>query len=189
MAITEQEQQIILAAITAAASEPVDPNFPLTSEERVIEKVTQFNSMLSEKSRVVKKLRALTGQNGAEIKHISGVVLGVRKEASSQRGVIFLKTEPHERWNPRGIEIARTERLDSDGLALKMARELRELVGHRIVATVEVRMVSDYKVRVLSHYTVTGRDQHYYSEQGYAEARNIVSAEFSRMTNAKQIER
>ncbi|MGP5048049.1 hypothetical protein [Glutamicibacter ardleyensis] len=189
MAITDREQQIIMSAIAASANEPNDPDNPLTAEERVIEKISQFSSMLNEKSKVVQKIRALNGQDGTEIKHISGVVLGVRKEASSTRGILFLKTEPHERWNKRGIEIARTERMDSSGLALKISRELRELVGHKIVATVEVRMAGDFKVRVLSHYTVTGRDPHFYSQAGYEEARNIVNGELAKMTSAKQLGR
>lgn len=189
MPITDQEQQIIMSAIAASANEPVDPNNPLTVEEKVMEKVAQFNTMLSEKSKVVRMLRTLNGQDGTEIKHISGVVLGVRKEASSTRGVLFLKTEPHPDWNKRGIEIARTERMDSSGLALKMARELRNLVGHKIVATVEVRMTNSFKVRVLSHYTVNGTDPHFYTPQGYDEARRIVEGEFSRMTEQRQLGR
>ncbi|MGP4994607.1 hypothetical protein [Glutamicibacter ardleyensis] len=189
MPITEQEQQIILSAITASANEPVDQNNPLTAEERVIEKVTQFNAMLNENSKVVKKLRALNGQDGTELKHIAGVVLGVYREASSTRGIVVLKTEPHERWNPRGIEIARTERMDSSGLGLKLSRQLRELVGHKVVLTVEVRMAKEYKVRVVSHYSVVGRDEYFSSQQGFAEAQQISRQEFQRVTEQKSLGR
>ena len=103
MGISEQEQQIILSAINASANEPFDPNYPLTSEEKVIEKITLFNSMLDENSPAVKHLRSLNGQNGSEVKRISGVILGVFKEQTSSRGIVVFKTEPHEHWNKRGI--------------------------------------------------------------------------------------
>ncbi|MGP5265213.1 MULTISPECIES: hypothetical protein [Glutamicibacter] len=178
MGISEQEQQIILSAINASANEPFDPNYPLTSEEKVIEKITLFNSMLDENSPAVKHLRSLNGQNGSEVKRISGVILGVFKEQTSSRGIVVFKTEPHEHWNKRGIEIARTERMDGSGLALKMARQLRELVGHRVVATIEVRMAGNFKVRVIHQYNVIGRDDYYGTGQGYQEAINLGRREF-----------
>ncbi|MGP5015099.1 hypothetical protein ACTXJX_14950 [Glutamicibacter ardleyensis] len=182
MTITEQEQQIILSAINASAMEPHDPQYPLTIEEKVIEKITLFNSLLNENSPAVKHLRSLNGQNGSEIKHISGVILGVFKEQSSSRGIVVFKTEPHERWNKRGIEVARTERMNDSRLALKMAHQLRNHIGYKVVATIEVRKAGDFKVRVIHNFTVVGRDDYYGQGIGFAEAKSLGRQEYQRIT-------
>lgn len=151
MAVSDAE--IILAAIQAAG--PVNGD-PAGWDARV-------NSMAG-------KIAVLTGEKSSVIKTIEGIrnakvfpahIVGVRKEASSTRGVVtvFTGTDRDNSKNgvPQGCEQFRTERTDSpEGLA--MAREVRDLIGHHVLVWIQVEDVpgKDFKVRVVRNVQSLG---------------------------------
>jgi len=138
---TDQEA-IVLAAIAAAGPAADDPE---SWSSRVAELSAMVAAMLTPQSDQMRRAAAVVAS-----KVFTAELRSVRREMSSDRVVIELRTNP-TKFHPDGVELARTERLDSGGRAL--ARRCRELVGHRVKVWVEVQEISGgaKKVRVLQH--------------------------------------
>ncbi|MEH0110587.1 hypothetical protein V6N00_12825 [Tersicoccus sp. MR15.9] len=83
-------------------------------------------------------------------KPVMGVLLYVTKEASSTRGFIGLKTR-ESKWAKDGIETARTERTDTSPEALEFCRQLRALIGHRVLVRIDMQEYDGGKLRVAQH--------------------------------------
>jgi len=137
---TDQEA-IVLAAIAAAG--PADD--PESWSSRVAELSAMVAAMLSPSSSQMRRAASV-----AASKVFTAELRSVRREASSDRVVVELRTNP-TKFHPDGVELARTERLDSGGRAL--ARRCRDLVGHRVKVWIEVQEISGgaKRVRVLQH--------------------------------------
>jgi hypothetical protein len=135
--------QIVLASVSAAG--PVGDDLAAWNES-VSDMAARITAMCSPTSSIAKIVAGV-----ANSKVFTATVMEIKKESSSTRGLVTLKTRP-SKFHEDGIEQARTERTDSpDGLA--MARRLRGLVGHRVAIWVEVEEINDgaNKVRVVRH--------------------------------------
>lgn len=138
-------QQIILAAVNAAG-ERYEDETPQQYEARVVAEARRIKVMTSPQSRVSRAIDILD-----ECKVFPAVIEDIKKEASSTRGLVLLRTRP-SKHSPDGKETVRTERTDNpEGYA--MAMTLRKLIGHRVLLWVELEAVGDgsTKVRVLRH--------------------------------------
>ena len=139
-----EKNQIVIAALNAAGPVGEDAD---EWNIRLLELAGQFTAMLSPTSAISKVIESVSAS-----KVFTGVVLEIKKEASSTRGLITLKTRVSEH-SPDGTEQVRTERTDSP-FGLSMARRVRALIGHRVVVWVEVQTMSNgssNKVRVITH--------------------------------------
>jgi hypothetical protein len=118
--------------------------------------------MLNDNSDVARSIAML-----ADCKNFTGTILGVQKEASSTRGFIAFKTV-ESKFSPDGIEVARTERTDSNDEAKAFASRLRkELIGHRVLVWIEMQETkSGQKVRILQHVQDLGLDPEFDPEEG-----------------------
>lgn len=97
-----------------------------------------------------------------DTKVILGTLLLVDVEESSQRGVLFLKSDKkHERWNKDGKEHARTERIDGKGVGLPILKDAGKLIGHKVALTVEVQVSDSGKNRVITRIADRGIDEAY----------------------------
>lgn len=140
---TTTRQQITLAAIAATGPDTGDDSNGLSWPQRVAETATRIVAMLGEQSEVS---RAIAQVEAA--KTFPATVVSIRKETSSTRGVVTLRTRPSER-HPDGLEEARTERTDQP-LGRAMAKRLTALRGHRVMVWLEVETIGgDRKVRVV----------------------------------------
>jgi hypothetical protein len=146
-----EKNQIVIAAVNAAG--PVGEDAEAWNG-RVLELASQFTAMLAPNSTVSK---VIDGVNNSKV--FTGTVLEIKKEETSTRGLITLKTKVSEH-SPDGTEQVRTERTDSP-LGLSMARRVRALVNHRVVVWVEVQTMknSTNKVRVITHIEDLGLDE------------------------------
>lgn len=151
-----------LLAAAAVMAGPEDEGW----EQRVMESARKLKVMSSPGSRMMKMLAEFDGvsEDGSQmkIKHFTGVVLGIKREESSTRGVVSLYTGTDRNPRPHpitkvatpGVEHVRTERTDSktDTIAKDLANHIsRDLIGHRVNCTVKLESVKgkDYNVRVL----------------------------------------
>lgn len=82
----------------------------------------------------------------------------IAKEHSSTRGVVTLHTGTER--SDDGNEQIRTERTDNP-VGLAMAKQVKDLVGHKVVVWVEVEQTKNgqSKVRVLRHVEDRGVDR------------------------------
>lgn len=135
--------QIILASV--ASTGPVGDD-PTDWQVRVAETAARITAMCSESSPV-----SVAVEGVERSKVFTAVVEAVRKEQSSTRAVVTLKTRPSQ-FHPDGLEEARSERTDNP-VGLAMARRLVSLRGHRVALWVEVESTSSgsSKVRVVRH--------------------------------------
>jgi hypothetical protein len=137
------KNQIVIAAVGAAG--PVGDDRAAWSD-RVVEMAAQITAMSSPNSDVMTTIDSVSNA-----KVFTATLLEIKKEQSSTRGLLTLKTRVSEH-SPDGTEQARTERTDTrQGIA--MARRCRALVGHRVAVWVEVQTMknSTNKVRVIAH--------------------------------------
>lgn len=160
---------IIIAAVTAAGPVPAlldedgrpvlnTRNKPVLdraawslSVEQLATTITALTAPTSSLSKVVNAV--------AEAKVFTGTVLGCKKESSSTRGIVTLKTRVSDH-HPDGTEVARTERTDNPA-GKAMAQMFRnDLVGHKVVVWVQVEQMagSTNKVRVIRHVEDLGVD-------------------------------
>lgn len=101
-------------------------------------------------------------ENVEDTKTVLGTLLLVDVEESSQRGVLFLKSDKaHERWNPLGKEHVRTERIDGKKVGLPILKEAGTLIGHKVALTVEVQVSDSGKNRVVVRISDRGVDENY----------------------------
>ena len=135
--------QIILAAVGAVGPVGDDQSEWMLSVQDMAARIA---AMCTPNSTVA---RAVVGVANSKV--FTGVVQGIKKEASSTRGVVTLQGKP-SKFHEDGIETARTERTDT-AAGMAMARRIRRLVGHRVVVWVEVEPIRDgaSKSRVIRH--------------------------------------
>lgn len=154
MELTDQQRiDIILASVNAVNAESkTDDNVPF--EAKVAMKASTITAMVDPRSNISKVVQGV-----AKAKAFTGIVLGIRKEQSSTRGIVTLKTgttAEHKGCDP-GTEEARTDRTDNP-VGKAMANHIRTLVGHRIAIRIEVEEYDapnvsggKGKVRVIRH--------------------------------------
>lgn len=137
-----QRTQIILAAVSAAGPSDGDES---AWSDRVSALAASITAMTDERSSVS---AVVEGVSNAKV--FTATVLGGKKEASSNRWVVSMKTKPST-FHPDGLEDARTERAENGGLA--MANRVRGLVGHKVAIWIEVQTYDNGsgKVRVIRH--------------------------------------
>lgn len=134
------------------------------SEDAVAAEVTRILNGVSTGSPIVYAFDSFEkrAEGIADTKTILGTVIHVDVEESSQRGVIFLKSESaHEKWNPLGKENVRTERIDGKEIGLPLVREASKLIGHKVALTVNVEETPNGKVRVAQRVSDRGVDAEY----------------------------
>lgn len=146
--MTDETTAIVCAAVTAAGPVGDDPNLWAA---KVHDYAAQIAAFTREHSTVA---RTVTGVRDAKVFYAD--ITAVEREPTSNRAVIHLRCEP-SRWHEDGMEVARTERLDSPDGQLTGLRA-RGLIGHRVLAFVEVQTTSDgtKNVRVLRHVIDAG---------------------------------
>ncbi|WP_422759091.1 hypothetical protein [Paenarthrobacter sp. C1] len=156
---TKERNDIILGAV--AMTGPVGDN-QAEWAARLKTNAKSLTLMLNDNSDVARSIAML-----ADCKNFTGTILGVQKEASSTRGFIAFKTA-ESKFNPDGIETARTERTDSDEEAKAFASRLRnELTGHRVLVWIEMQETKNgQKVRILQHVQDLGPDPDFDPEEG-----------------------
>lgn len=201
MSITND--QIILAAITAAGARPDAPvkaDFPgdpeayaaalarfeqqkNTYDQKVKESARDIKVMLSDRSAVTRQLTALDkamDENSTDGKVFIGTVTEVRLEQRSTRAVITLFTGTSMEFDgiAPGHETVRTERTDNpDGRA--MARSAQLLIGHRVTAYVELEQLANNKnkkSRVIRHLEDLGVDARWDAETRSMTASPVAAA-------------
>ena len=161
-------KDIIVAAVNAAG--PI----PLAEDGKTLDKF-KWNQTIAQ---AAVDIAVLTNSNSPVAKRLAmlntckkfvATIQGVRKEASSTRGIVVVKAKPGPR-TPDGIEMARTERTDSNPETAAFANHLRTLVGHRVLMWIEMQDMSDGsgKVRVLQHVEDLGLDEKFDAEEAQA---------------------
>lgn len=120
---------IILSAISAAG--PADSEGWSAEVNDLAAKITAMTAPDSDLSKVV------NGVHNAKV--FTGDVIGIRKEASSSRGIVTLKTGTTytKPGLPEGYEEARTD-VTYNPAGKRMANRLRSLIGHKVAVWVEV---------------------------------------------------
>ncbi|OZB85394.1 MAG: hypothetical protein B7X32_03635 [Microbacterium sp. 13-71-7] len=120
--------------------------------------------VLSPESALRKKLAQLE-----DVKPVYGTLIGIDKEAGTDRGngtgpgrgIIYVKSmSTHPRWNPQGQEYSRSDLL-SNGAARDLMQSAKNLIGHRVLATVLVIVTDGGKVRELALLEDLGADKDY----------------------------
>ena len=169
---------IILAAIHSVP--PVTEPLRNKRDEIVATEAEVWQARVAEKARAIAVMTGPRSKVGHDIdvigwaseegndkaKIVSGTVLSINLESSSTRGLVQMKTKAHPQWAPNGVEEARTERTDT-AEGLMMAQRIRqELMGHRVLAFIEMQTVGDgtRKVRVIRHIEDLGIDEAVQSE-------------------------
>lgn len=161
-------KDIIVAAVNAAGPIPMAEDGKTPDKykwnQNVSAAAVDIAVLTSSNSPVAKKLAMLE-----TCKKFVGTIQGVRKEASSTRGLVVMKTKPSTR-TPDGIEMARTERTDSNPETAAFANHLRTLVGHRVLFWIELQEMADGggKVRVVQHVEDLGLDEQFDAEEAKA---------------------
>lgn len=154
--VNEHRLAVVCAAVTAAGPATDDP---VGWEQRVLDLAGTIAAWARDGSPASRVIDGV-----AAAKMFPGVVVKVERERSSTRALVTLRTRPSDH-HPDGIESCRSERTDSpDGLAL--ARQVQALIGHRVLAYVEVEQLSAGKaVRVLRHVVDLGLDHSSHEEE------------------------
>ena len=134
--------QIILAAVTATGPDDGAGDWAT----RVAMNASKIAAMTSSNSTVGRCVDQVS-----ECKVFPGVVESIRKEHSSTRGIVVLKTR-ESMHHPDGREEARTERTDNP-IGSAMAKRIQALRGHRVMVWVQLETIGsgDRKVRVIRH--------------------------------------
>jgi len=141
---------IILAAVAAVGPDEGDGTWVAQVEQ----KAAQVATLTSPDSSVAKTVNAVLAA-----KVFVGTVLSVKKEATSTRGLVIMKTRESQH-HPSGCESARTDRTDNPSGRL-MAKRLQALTFHRVRVWVEVEEINNgaSKVRVIRHVEDLGLDK------------------------------
>lgn len=136
------------AQVVIAASIIAGPN---ADEAAVTTQVRAIVSRLSEGSPSMNAFDEADKRDEAteKVKTFRGVILHVDKEVTSERAVIFLKTQP-SKYHPNGKEFARTERTDTPA-GKAVAKQAQALVGHQVQLSVGIEGTGEVKVRVIRH--------------------------------------
>jgi len=135
---------IVLSAFGAAG--------PGATDGEVIAQVSRITAMLQDGSPALAVFdrAAQRSELTVDTKAFPGTVLFVDLEESSQRPIVFLKTEPSD-YHPDAIEHFRLDRVDSnDATRVKaLAKEATGLVGHKVLVTIAVEKAGGKNVRIL----------------------------------------
>jgi len=166
------------AAATAQASADYDAAFAIYTDataaydQNVKASAREIKVMLGERSRIGAQLAALDkaldpDHDGGKV--FVGTIVGVTKEATSQRAqvTLFTGTDRTSDGVPAGCERVRTDRTDNlDGRAIARAAQL--LIGHRVTVYVELEAIrgGSTKVRVARHFEDNGVDADYDAATG-----------------------
>lgn len=138
--------QIIVAAVNAVGPAGDDSAKWMN---RVADMAAEITAMTDERSTVSKRVNGIAG---AVV--YTAVVLGGKKEESSNRFVIRLQAKPGD---ADSIEEIRTERIENGGL--EMAAKAKALVGHRVVIYKDMQPIKSQpgkSTRVLAHMVDLG---------------------------------
>ena len=102
---TDQKREIILAAITAAG--------PGADDGQVAAQITRILGLFEEGSAAVRAFERAEkrAELTTDVKGFVGELIYVDTEQSSNRPIVFLRTEV-SKYAPEGIEIVRMDRLD-----------------------------------------------------------------------------
>ncbi|XKH58619.1 hypothetical protein LG293_16335 (plasmid) [Citricoccus nitrophenolicus] len=161
--------QIILAAVNAAG--PKDPTNPELWDSAVMKNAKALAVKLSDRSPEAQAIQMLNGAS-----KFVATILAVKKEQSSQRGLVLLKTKVSENY-PLGVEPIRTERTDSDsGATNEFCKELRALTGHRVLIWMEHQSRGNKKFRIIQYVQDLGPDSEYDDEAGNALVQQYLAA-------------
>jgi hypothetical protein len=123
-------EQVILAAVSSLG--PVEAaDLPDLTAARVADIVALFDAD-SDAAKV------FAGLTSPDTKKVYGWVESVKPERSSNRAVITLVTKPHAKYNPDGVDKARSARLESP-YAKALANKAHKLIGHNVVVAIELQ--------------------------------------------------
>src|SRR5664279_4695556 len=100
----ELRTQIILAAVNSVGENKGDPG---EWQSNVRQAVVDITLMVSAKSPMVRLVDQIAGARA-----FRAIILDVKKEGSSQRGFVTMRTKP-SKFAVDGTETARTERMDN----------------------------------------------------------------------------
>lgn len=156
----EDTARISIVVAAANMAGPVG-NDQFAWNAKVLENATLLMEMAGEGSKLSKLINGM-----ANAKTFFGTVLSVRREESSTRGVVSLKTRP-SKFHPDGIEDARTDRTGSKDApegGRELAKLLTTLVGHRVQLWVELEVPANAEpgskgFRVIRHVKDLGVDK------------------------------
>jgi hypothetical protein len=142
---TEQKREIILTAAIIAG--------PNATDGEVSGQVTRILGLLDQGSPVSQAFKRAEERaaNTTDVKGFVGEIIFVDKEESSNRPIVFLRTQVSEQA-PEGIEFVRLDRLDSHNAdqVKALANQALQLVGHKVGVTVAIeKMSGGNKVRIL----------------------------------------
>lgn len=143
---TDQKREIILAAIVSAG--------PGATDSDVTAKITHIVGLFEEGSPAMRAFARAEqrAESTSKVAGFRGIVLFVDLETTSQRPIVFFKTEVSDNA-PEGIEVLRMDRIDGqDGERAKaLANEAMALVGHQVGVTKAVERAGsgNNNVRVL----------------------------------------
>jgi len=142
----EQKREIILAAYNSAGH-GADDQAVAAQVGRILGSFEEGSPAMRAFERAEKRAAQTTG-----IANFRAVPIYVDLESTSQRYVIFIVTEPSKNA-PEGIEVIRTQRLDSaDGQGARdIANQVLGLLGHTVLVTKAIEASADgqSKVRVI----------------------------------------
>lgn len=159
-------KDIIVAAVNAAGPIPKNEDGSLDKykwNQNVSTAAVDIAVLTSPHSPIAKRLAMLE-----TCKKFVATIQGVRKEKTSTRGLVVVKAKPTAR-TPDGIEMARTERTDSNPETAAFANRLKTLEGHRVLMWIDMQdMRNGDKVRVLQHVEDLGLDEEYDAEEAKA---------------------
>ena len=156
----EDSARISLIVAAANMAGPVGSD-QFAWNAKVLDNATLLMEMAGEGSKVSKKISGM-----AASKVIFGTVLSVKREDSSTRGVVTLKTRV-SKFSPDGTEQARTDRTgtkESPEPGRELAKLMTTLVGHRVQIWIELEMPANAEpgskgFRVIRHFKGLGLDK------------------------------
>lgn len=142
---TDQKRGIILAAITAAG--------PGADDSVVGSQISRIVGLFEDGSAAMRAFERAEqrAEKTTDTKNFIGEIIFVDKEVSSNRPIIFLRTQVSEHA-PEGIELVRLDRLDSPDadIVKALANQATSLVGHKVLVTVAIeKMANANKSRIL----------------------------------------
>lgn len=170
--------QIIMAAVTSTppVTEPLknrEGDIVATEQElwqeQVASRARSISVMVGARSPIGRQLEVMGAAGDPDndsAKIIVGTILRINREESSTRGVVTMKTRVHEEFAPEGLEQVRTERTDTAAGLLMSLRVRNELIGHRVMAYVEMQQIPNTKkkTRVVIHFEDLGLDENFTAE-------------------------
>lgn len=134
---------------------------PGAADEAVVDELRRIVGYLDPDSAIRYEFERMEKRASAteKSKTFIATVLGVDKEVSSNRGVIYLRTLP-SKYHPDGKEFLRSDRLENQD-AREQMNKVRSLIGHKVRVTVAIEGTGEVKVRVLRGLVDEGVDGEY----------------------------